>query len=263
MTPTTITAAARLPIRRSALEAVHARLGARWRSEHERWPISYGDEAGEARALGEGVALAEPGPYDKILVRGVSTIVDLRWLGFAARPGDFVPARSLDGVNVWTVAADEAVIVRIAGAAPTTSAPAAVGPEGSLSDIATKLRSAGPSVVDVSSAYTIFRLVGPRLPALLQELSPVDLAPRAVPDLRVVQGPFAGTRATFARRDHGNLPGWIVLVVRDEAEYVWDTILHLGAPFGIRPVGAAAIRPPLATDGAPDRAPAAAAARPR
>src|SRR5688572_10188213 len=155
-----------LPIRRSALEAVHARLGARWRSEQERWPVSYGDVEGESRALHNGIALAEPGPYDKLIVRGASIIADLRWLGFPARPGDLTPARSLDGVNAWTLAADEAVIVRIGAASPaaTTTAPAAVGPEGSLSEIAGKLRSAGLWVVDVSSAYTIFRLVGPNLP---------------------------------------------------------------------------------------------------
>jgi heterotetrameric sarcosine oxidase gamma subunit len=237
-----------LPIRRSALEAVHARLGARWRSESERWPVSYGDVEGESRAHRDGIALAEPGPYDKLIVRGVSTIVDRRWLGCSARRGELGPARSLDGVNVWALAADEAVIVRVAGAAPTPGAAAAVGPEGSLSEIAGKLRSAGLSVVDVSSAYTIFRLVGPRLPRLLQELCSVDLAPRSVPDLRVVQAPFGGTRVILARRDHGDLPGFTLLVVRDEAEYLWDVIVHLGAAHGLRPVGAMAIRPPFAGD---------------
>ena len=234
-----------LPVRRSALEAVHARLGARWRSEQERWPVSYGDVEGESRALRDGIALAEPGPYDKLIVRGASIIADLRWLGFSARPGELLPARSLDGVNVWTLAADEATLVRSAGAAATTSAPAAVGPEGSLSEIAGKLRSAGLSVVDVGSAYTVFRLVGPNLPFLLQELCPVDLSDRSVPDLRVVQAPFGGTRVVLARRDHGELPGFILLVVRDEAEFLWEVIVHLGEAHGLRPVGAMAIRPPF------------------
>jgi glycine cleavage system aminomethyltransferase T len=112
--------------------------------------------------------------------------------------------------------------------------------------------------VDVGSAYTLFRLVGPRLPALLQELSPVDLSLRAVPDLRVVQAPFAGTRAILARRDHGDVPGWALLVVRDEAQYLWEAILHVGAPFGIRPVGATAIRPPLPAETSIARRPCAA-----
>lgn len=235
------------PIRRSALESVHARLGAQWRSETEHWPVSYGDEAREARAVREGVALAEPGPYEKLLVRGASTLVDLRWLGLAAKAGFLEPARTPDGTNGWVLADDEAILVRLAGAGAPTGRAATVSTE-SLAEIADKLRSAGPAVVDVSSAYTLFRIVGPRLPALLQELSPVDLSARAVPNLAIVQAPVAGLRMVLARRDHGDLPGFVMLVVRDEAEYAWDAIVELGAAYGLRPVGAAAVRPPSAAD---------------
>ena len=244
--PTTTAATTATPVRRSPLEATHARLGARWRSEFERWPVSYGDDAGEAGAVREGIGLAEPGPYEKFLVRGPSALVDLRWLGLASVAGRLQPARSLDGVNTWVPAEDEALLVRLAGTGALPGRAATVATE-SLFEIAAKLRSAGASVVDVSSAYTLFRLVGPRLPALLQELSPVDLSARAVPDLRIVQAPVVGLRTMLARRDHGDLPGFILLVVRDEAEYAWDTIVELGAAHGLRPVGAAAVRPPAAT----------------
>ncbi len=36
----------------------------------------------------------------------------------------------------------------------------------------------------------------------------------------------------------------LLLVVRDEAAYVWDSIVELGAAHGLRPVGAATVRPP-------------------
>jgi 4-methylaminobutanoate oxidase (formaldehyde-forming) len=91
-------------------------------------------------------------------------------------------------------------------------------------------------------------MVGPRLPELMQELCPVDLSARAVPDLRIVQAPVAGCRTVFARRDHGDVPGFVFLVVRDEAEFVWDVMVELGSAYGLRPVGAAAVRPPLAGD---------------
>ena len=235
------------PVRRSPLESIHERLGARWRSDTERWPVSYGDEAAEARVLREGIALAEPGPYDKIVVRGPSTLVDLRWLGLAAQAGRFEPARTTDGINAWVPAEDEAILVRLAGAGAPPGRAATVATE-SLGEIGEKLRSAGPSVTDVSSGYTVLRLVGPGLPALLQELSPVDLSARAVPDLHMVAAPVVGCRMLLARRDHDGLPGFILLAVRDEAAYVWDSIVELGAAYGLRPVGAAAIRPPDATD---------------
>ena len=171
------------PVRSSPIEAVHARLGARWRSETERWPVSYGDEAGEARVVQEGIALAEPGPYEKLIVRGPSTLVDLRWLGLAAKVGSLEPARTLDGINAWVTSDDEAYLVRLAGAGAAPGRAATVATE-SLGEIATKLRSAGPAVVDVSSAYTILRLVGRRLPALMQELCSVDTSVGAVADCR-------------------------------------------------------------------------------
>jgi glycine cleavage system aminomethyltransferase T len=238
------------PVRRSPLEAVHARLGARWRSDTERWPSSYGDEAGEARVVEEGIALAEPGPYEKVVVRGPSTLVDLRWLGLAARPGFLEPARTLDGVNAWVTADDEAYLLRLAGVGAAPGRAPTVATE-SLDEIAAKLRSAGPSVVEVSSAYTILRLVGRRLPALMQELCSVDTSVRAVPDLAIVQAPVVGLRMVTARRDHGEIPGWIFLVGRDDAEFAWDAIVGLGASYGVRPVGMAAVRPPALPDTAP------------
>ena len=251
-----MTMSAETPIRRSALESVHARLGATWRSDTERWPVSYGDEAREASVLREGIALAEPGPYEKLLVRGPSTLVDLRWLGLAARAGNLEPARTIEGINAWVPADDEAILVRAAGVGAAPGRAATVATE-SLGEISEKLRSAGPSVVDVSSAYTIFRLVGPRLRELMQELCPVDLSARAVADLRIVQAPVAGSRMVLARRDHGDIPGFVLLVVRDEAEYVWDVMVELGAAYGLRPVGAAAIRPPMSSNaGAPVSPPA-------
>jgi glycine cleavage system aminomethyltransferase T len=238
------------PVRRSPLEAVHARLGARWRFDTEHWPASYGDESGEARVVEDGIALAEPGPYEKLIVRGPSTLVDLRWLGLAGKPGFLEPARTLDGVNAWVTAEDEAYLVRLAGVGAAPGRAATVATE-SLDEIAAKLRSAGPSVVDVSSAYTILRLIGRRLPALMQELCSVDTSARAVPDLRIVQAPVVGLRMVIARRDHGEIPGWILLVGRDDAEFVWDAIVELGAPYGVRPVGQLAVRPPTVADRAP------------
>ena len=132
-------------------------------------------------------------------------------------------------INAWVVADDEAYLVRLAGAGAAPGRAATVATE-SLDEIATKLRSAGPSVVDVSSAYTILRLVGRRLPGAACRSSARStrrLAPCA--DLRIVQAPVVGVRMVIARRDHGDIPGWILLVARDDAEFVWDSIVDLGA----------------------------------
>jgi hypothetical protein len=209
--------------------------------------MAYGDEAREARVVEDGIALAEPGPYQKLIVRGPSTLVDLRRLGLAGKPGFLEPARTLDGVNAWVTAGDEAYLVRLPGVG-ADPARAATGATESLDEIATRLRSAGPSVVDVSSAYTILRLAGRRLPALMQELCSADTSARAVADFQIVQAPVVGVRMVIARRDHGEIPGWVLLVGRDDAEFVWDAIVDLGGSYGLRPVGMLAVRPPAPAD---------------
>ena len=120
-----------------------------------RRPLAVGDRAlamaygrrdcRGSRRRGCGSRLAEPGPYEKLIVRGPSTLVDLRRLGLAGKPGCLEPARTLDGINAWVVAVDEA-----SSSASRASGPRRVGrlpPRARRSsEIATKLRSAVPSV---------------------------------------------------------------------------------------------------------------------
>ena len=206
--------------------------------------MSYGDDAGEARVVEDGHRARRTGPYEKLIVRGPSTLVDLRRLGLAAQAGLPRAARTLDGINAWVVADDEVLLVdsrrrRGPGRAATVA-----------TEIARRDRDQAalgrPSVIDVSSAYTILRLSGRRLPALMQELCPVDLSARAVADLRIVQAPVAGVRMVIARRDHGAIPGWILLVARDEAEYVWDAIVD-SAGLRASTGRVLAVRPPAPT----------------
>ncbi len=90
----------------------------------------------------------------------------------------------------------------------------------------------------------MFRLIGPALPALLQEACAVDLSPDVVADLAIVPTAIAGDRVILARRDHAGLPGVTLAVVRDDAEHLWDSLVELGHPFGIVPVGGLAVAPP-------------------
>jgi glycine cleavage system aminomethyltransferase T len=57
----------------------------------------------------------------------------------------------------------------------------------------------------------------------------------------LVQAPLAGVRAFIARQDAGAQPGYTIMVARDEAAYVWDAIRHVGASYGLTPVGPAAV----------------------
>jgi len=99
----------------------------------------------------------------------------------------------------------------------------------------------GAAVTDVSSAWTVLRLVGPRVRSLLEELVVSDVSADAIADLEIFQVAMANCRVVMARRDLGAVPGFTLLVVRDEAEHLWDVLVERGAAHGLRPVGGLAL----------------------
>jgi aminomethyltransferase len=237
--PTTAVAPA---IRRSPLELTHAALGARWVSETAHWPQDYGNPNAERASLSLGVALADIGPFDKLLVNGPGALAAVRSLGLDARTGIVQPLTIPVVVNAWSIADDEVLLVL-----PATELrallPAHLRSVG-LDELADRLRRAGVAATDVSSGFATFRLMGPNVGSLLEEACPVDLSPAAVADLAIVQATLAGDRVVLARRDHGALPAFVLAVARDDAQHLWDALLELGQPFGIQVVGGLAATPP-------------------
>jgi 4-methylaminobutanoate oxidase (formaldehyde-forming) len=217
-----------LPVRRSALERVHTHVG-------PGWPTSYGDPDGERLAVTEAIGLAEPGLYDKWILRGAGALAAVRSAGLEARPG-FVTAAPVGQINVWAIAPDEVWLV---GSAPTPGGPPATAID--FTPVIAAARSSGVHATDVSSGWSVLRLAGPRVRDLLEELVPEDLAPAALADLAIAQIPLAGCRVILHRRDANGISGFTLLVARDEAEHLWDAFQHVGTAHGIRPVGGAAL----------------------
>ena len=202
------------PVRRSALEAEHARLGARWVADDARWPADYGDPTAEAATAARAVGLAELGPLDALLVRGPKA---------AAAVG----AADLDA-GVWVLGPDEVLLLyRPAGDAQRT--------------IEEALAGADVSLVEMSSAWTALRLAGPGAPALLTELSPMPLGPGDLPDGAIAQGPLVNVRAIVRRHDAAFGPGYTILAAREDAHYAWHAIAALGEGHGLAFVGPAAV----------------------
>lgn len=202
------------PVRRSALEAEHARLGARWVGDDTRWPTDYGDPAAEAASAARAIGLAELGPLDALLVRGP---------GAAAAVG----AAALDA-GVWVLGPDEVLLLY----RPAADAPRA---------IEAMLVGTDVSLVEMSSAWTALRLAGPGTPALLAELSPMPLGPDELADGAIAQGPLVGVRAMVRRHDAAIGPGYTVLVAREDAHSAWHAISELGEGHGLRPVAPAVV----------------------
>lgn len=202
------------PVRRSAIEAEHARLGARWLSDDTRWPLDYGDPSAEAEAAARAIGLAEVGPLDKLLVRGPEAAATVGVVGLDA--------------GVWVLDEDEVLLLhRPADGARERIAAALTGPDLSL--------------VDLGSAWAVLRLAGPGAPALLAELSPMPLAPDELADGAIAQGSLVNVRAIVRRHDAPIGPGYTILVAREDAAYAWHAITELGEGHGLRPVGPAAV----------------------
>ncbi len=225
----TMTAASRVlaPIRRSPLAAEHERLGARWISDREYWPASYGSEDVEQEAVRSAAGLADVGPLIKLSVVAPDVAGELRPMGLDGAVGSITSGTLAGvGVHVWFLAPDEALIVHSsADPAPGVSA----------------LRSAGLTPVELSSGFASLVLAGPAARLVLGDCFPIDVHERVLPDRHLTSGPVAGIRTVVGRVDRAGATSFTLLVGRDLAVSLWETLLEVGAMHGLRPVGADAL----------------------
>ncbi len=227
-----MTASVAPAVRRSAIEAAHVALGATWLADDVRWPSGYRDASVEASAVASAAGLAELGPYEELLLRGpaaTEVAAGLAIAGTAAPERPAVVPVPLGGVTgaAWFLAPDEVLLVGLLF--------------GWSADLAARVASRDVSAIEMTGARATLRLVGPAAPAILAELCPADTTPASLPEGALIQTPLAGPRAFLTRRDHGGWPGYIWMVARDEARYVWESVLHVGEHHGLVAVGPAAV----------------------
>lgn len=225
----TMTAASRVlaPIRRSPLAAEHERLGARWISDREHWPATYGSEDVEQEAVRSAAGLVDVGPLIKLSVVAPDVAGELRPLGLDGGLGSITSGTLAGvGVHVWFLAPDEALIVH---------------PSADAAPMIVALRSAGLAPVELSSGFASLVLAGPAARLVLGDCFPVDVHDRALADRHLASGPVAGIRTVVGRLDRGGAPSFTLLVARDLAVSLWDSLLEVGAIHGLQPVGAAAL----------------------
>ena len=151
------------------------------------------------------VVLAEVRPLDKLVVRRNDD------------PGTVGRVLEDGHVAVWRVQPDESLVLF----PPDEHAAAARHLEG--------VRSS----VDVSSGSTLLRVLGPAARAVLEEVCPVDLSMEAVADRSIVHATIANVRVVTARLDVAGEPGFVLLVARDEARYLWDALSEIGEAHGL------------------------------
>jgi glycine cleavage system aminomethyltransferase T len=182
---------------------LHAEHGAKFELRHE-WEVttSFGDPESERAAAHKAAVLVDVSSLGKLECQG-------KWV-------ESLEKRKVEGAVLYPLVSTQAIwiVQPQALAAATRTLEAA--------------RSAGSYLIDVSSVYASFELLGPRAPDVLSKLSSVRVEPG-----RHAQAPVAGVRTLVIRKD----AGFQMHFFREFGPYLWEAILEDGAEFGIRPAG--------------------------
>ena len=97
----------------------------------------------------------------------------------------------------------------------------------------------GAQMRDISEAYSLLAIQGPKAVEAMQSLSSVDLS--AIKFYHFVVGDFAGIEhVIISATGYTGSGGFEIYCKNDEVKQVWDKVLEAGASFGIKPVGLAA-----------------------
>jgi aminomethyltransferase len=91
------------------------------------------------------------------------------------------------------------------------------------------------AVVNASSRYALLAVQGPEAPAIVQQLTSVDLA--SINYYWFAHGEVAGVRSIISRTGYTGEDGFELFMPPASAERVWNAILEAGSPSGLVPVG--------------------------
>ncbi len=218
------------PVRRSPVHRHHVALGATF-SREAGWelPDGYGDPERERRILREGLGIADISASEKVDIRGAIEDALRALTGTVPAVGSIravVPSKG--GTSVARVGRSWALVV----------GPPALG-DGRLAEVTAATAGSPAMATDATGLYSGFVLAGAACTELLSRLTAFDLSqlgPGTCAATRVVEIP-----GILLRRS-----GWegvIELYVGSEyGRYAWETVLSVGRPLGVMPVGWRALR---------------------
>jgi aminomethyltransferase len=97
----------------------------------------------------------------------------------------------------------------------------------------------GVEMQNLSDAYSLLAIQGPKAAAAMQSLTDVDLANMTYYTFQY--GTFAGIEnVMISATGYTGSGGFEVYVKNEDAEKLWDAVFEAGANFGIKPIGLAA-----------------------
>jgi len=92
-------------------------------------------------------------------------------------------------------------------------------------------------LVDVTSAYSVVSLMGPKAEALLRALGPDDLSRTALPFSATADIDVGYARVRAARMSYVGGPGYEMVVPTDQCVTLYDALTDAGAAFGLKDAG--------------------------
>jgi len=97
----------------------------------------------------------------------------------------------------------------------------------------------GAEMRNLSEAYSLLAIQGPKAAEAMQPLSSTDLA--GIPFYHFEVGDFAGIpHVIISATGYTGSGGFEIYCKNDEVQQVWDKVLEAGASYGIKPIGLAA-----------------------
>ncbi|KAB1070286.1 GcvT family protein [Methylobacterium planeticum] len=195
--------------------------------------------ATEQRAVREGVGLADMTSLTKLLVQGRDAGAALQEICAADMAIAVGESRYTPILNARGGFESEVTVARL-----ETDAYLVVTGSGQTTRDAHLLRGRIPAeacavVTDVTSAYAVLALVGPRAAELLARVSRQDVAAIPQEGVREVDVGYATLRAV--RRSFVGGDGFELYAPTEFGAGLYDTLVAAGAPFGLRDVGAYAV----------------------
>ena len=101
------------------------------------------------------------------------------------------------------------------------------------------LNDLGVEMENVSDAYSLLAVQGPKAALALQELTDIALSEMVYYTFK--HGNFAGVEnVLISATGYTGSGGFEIYVKNEDAEKVWDALFRAGAAFGIKPIGLAA-----------------------
>jgi 4-methylaminobutanoate oxidase (formaldehyde-forming) len=93
------------------------------------------------------------------------------------------------------------------------------------------------ALIDVTSAYSVISLMGPKSEALLRMLGPDDLSKAALPFSTTAEIDVGYARVRAARMSYVGGPGYEMVVPTDQCLTLYDALGEAGAAFGLKDAG--------------------------